>query len=233
VPSTFWVMGIVMIPAIVLTYFCFEPQSGKRVKKSAAGAGVLLKNYAYMAFLIFAFFFQMAAAFEGNFLTYYMADIQIDTVNLGLILSVRAMMEIPFLFFIGHLRRYIKMKYLIMLSAILMATECLCFCFLVNSLPTMLVFAAFYGLGNGAFLGTGTNYIYELAPVELRATAHSLFISVAQISGILGNLLGGVLFDTIGGKAFYGVTACVFLVSVAIFAASFLFHRNKKETAAA
>ena len=44
VPSTFWVMGIVMIPAIVLTYFCFEPQSGKRVKKSAAGAGVLLKN---------------------------------------------------------------------------------------------------------------------------------------------------------------------------------------------
>ena len=89
VPSTFWVMGIVMIPAIVLTYFCFEPQSGKRVKKSAAGAGVLLKNYAYMAFLIFAFFFQMAAAFEGNFLTYYMADIQIDTVNLGLILSVR------------------------------------------------------------------------------------------------------------------------------------------------
>ena len=105
VPSTFWVMGIVMIPAIVLTYFCFEPQSGKRVKKSAAGAGVLLKNYAYMAFLIFAFFFQMAAAFEGNFLTYYMADIQIDTVNLGLILSVRAMMEIPFLFFIGRLRR--------------------------------------------------------------------------------------------------------------------------------
>ena len=104
VPSTFWVMGIVMIPAIVLTYFCFEPQSGKRVKKSAAGAGVLLKNYAYMAFLIFAFFFQMAAAFEGNFLTYYMADIQIDTVNLGLILSVRAMMEIPFLFFIGRLR---------------------------------------------------------------------------------------------------------------------------------
>lgn len=159
VPSTFWVMGIVMIPAIVLTYFCFEPQSGKRVKKSAAGAGVLLKNYAYMAFLIFAFFFQMAAAFEGNFLTYYMADIQIDTVNLGLILSVRAMMEIPFLFFIGRLRRYIKMKYLIMLSAILMATECLCFCFLVNSLPTMLVFAAFYGLGNGAFLGTGTNSI--------------------------------------------------------------------------
>ena len=65
----------------------------------------------------------------------------------------------------------------------------------------MLVFAAFYGLGNGAFLGTGTNYIYELAPVELRATAHSLFISVAQISGILGNLLGGVLFDTIGGKS--------------------------------
>ena len=61
-----------------------------------------------MAFLIFAFFFQMAVAFEGSFLTYYMADIQIDTVNLGLILSVRAMMEIPFLFFIGRLRRLFR-----------------------------------------------------------------------------------------------------------------------------
>ena len=29
--------------------------------------------------------------------------------------------------------------------------------------------------------------------MELRATAHSLFISVAQISGILGNLLGGAM----------------------------------------
>ena len=114
-----------------------------------------------------------------------------------------------------------------------MATESLCYCLLVNSLPTMLVFAAFYGLGNGAFLGTGTNYIYELAPVELRATAHSLFISVAQFSVILGYLRGVVMLVTIGCNAFYGVTACVFLVSVAIFAASFLFHRNKKETAAA
>lgn len=67
VPSTFWVMGIVMVPAIVLTYFCFEPQSGKRVKKSAAGAGVLLKNYAYMTFLIFAFFFQMAVRLKRTF----------------------------------------------------------------------------------------------------------------------------------------------------------------------
>ena len=112
-------MGIVMIPAIVLTYFCFEPQSGKRVKKRAqrvpAYCWKKLRIHGVSHF--FAFFFQMAVAFEGSFLTYYMADIQIDTVNLGLILFVRAMMEIPFLFFIGRLRRHIKMKYLIMLSA--------------------------------------------------------------------------------------------------------------------
>ena len=231
-PSTFWVMGIVMLPAIILTWFCFEPQGGKRVNKSTAGAGELFRNSRFVAFLLFGFFYQMGTAFEGNFLPYLMTDLGLESTNLGLILSVRAMMEIPFLFFITRLRRRFKMHYLIMLSAALMATECLLFSFFVTSLPQMLAFAVFFGLGNGLFLGTGTNYIYELAPAHLRATAHGLYVSVSQISGILGNLIGGVLFDLIGGKPFYCMIACVFAVSIVVFAVSFTF-KNKNDTAAA
>lgn len=222
--STFWVSGLIMIPALILTHFCCEPHSGKRVKKSKIGAGELFRNFRFVAFLIFAFFFNIAITFEANFLPYLMTDLEIDSTNIGLILSVRAIMEIPFLFFISKLRRRFKLHHLIMFAAVLMAMECLLYSFFVASLPQMLLFATLFGLGNGAFLGTSSNYIYELAPAHLRATAHGLYISVSQVSGILGNVIGGILFDFVGGKPFYLIIACIFVLSILVFGISFMIH---------
>lgn len=230
VASTFWAMGIVMIPAIILVFFCFEPQSGGRAKKSRMGTKELFQNYRFMTFLLFAFVFYVATAFESNFFPYLMADIGVDSTNIGLILSIRAMMEIPFLFFIVNLRRHIKLRYLIMLAAALMGIECLLLGFFVSSLLQFIIFASFFGLGNGAFLGTSTNYIYELAPAHLRATAHGMFVSVSQVAGILGNLLGGFLFDAVGGKPFYLIAGALMFLSVLVFAASFM---KKQKTVSA
>lgn len=230
VGSTFWAAAIVMIPAIVLVFFCREPQSGGRAKKSRMGTGELFKNRRFVTFLIFGFFFYVGTAFESNFLPYLMTSIEIDSTNIGLVLSVRALMEIPFLYFIVKLRRRFQLRYLIMLAAVFMGVECLLLGFFVTSLPEFVVFAAFFGLGNGLFLGTATNYIYEMAPVHLRATAHGLFVSVSQIAGILGNLLGGFLFDAVGGKPFYLIASGLMFLSILVFAVSFI---KKGETAPA
>lgn len=227
VGSTFWAAAIVMIPAIVLVFFCREPQSGGRAKKSRMGTGELFKNRRFVTFLIFGFFFYVGTAFESNFLPYLMTSIEIDSTNIGLVLSVRALMEIPFLYFIVKLRRRFQLRYLIMLAAVFMGVECLLLGFFVTSLPEFVVFAAFFGLGNGLFLGTATNYIYEMAPVHLRATAHGLFVSVSQIAGILGNLLGGFLFDAVGGKPFYLISGGVMFLSVLVFALSFTLKRRE------
>ena len=187
-----------------------------------AVAGILAVNL-----LIFGFFFYVGTAFESNFLPYLMTSIEIDSTNIGLVLSVRALMEIPFLYFIVKLRRRFQLRYLIMLAAVFMGVECLLLGFFVTSLPEFVVFAAFFGLGNGLFLGTATNYIYEMAPVHLRATAHGLFVSVSQIAGILGNLLGGFLFDAVGGKPFYLIAGGVMFLSVLVFALSFTLKRRE------
>ena len=134
----------------------------------------------------------------------------------------RALMEIPFLFFIVKLRRRFQLRYLIMLAAAFMGVECLLLGLFVTTLPEFVVFAAVFGFGNGLFIGTATNYIYELAPVELRATAHGLFVSVSQIAGILGNLLGGFLFDAVGGKPFYLIASGLMFLSILVFAVSFI-----------
>lgn len=219
--STFLGNLLFMIPAIILVYFCFEPQRGFKEDKNSSDLSILLKNRQFIAFLVFGFFYQMAVAFESNFLPYLMTDLNLDNTDVGLILCIRALMEIPFLFFISALRRYIKSQCLIIISALLMGIECLLFCFFVNSLPQMLLFAILFGFGNGIFIGVSTNYIYILAPSHLRATAHGMYISVSQISGITGSLLGGILFDMIGGKHFYFVAACTFFLSILIFTGSF------------
>ena len=222
VSSTFFVAAIVMVPTILLAFFCREPQSGGRARKSRMGAGKLFKDRRFVAFLIFGFFFYVGTAFESNFLPYLMTSINIDSTNVGLVLSVRALMEIPFLFFIVKLRRRFQLRYLIMLAAAFMGVECLLLGLFVTTLPEFVVFAAVFGFGNGLFIGTATNYIYELAPVELRATAHGLFVSVSQIAGILGNLLGGFLFDAVGGKPFYLIACGLMFLSILVFAVSFI-----------
>lgn len=222
VNATFYVSAFVMVPSIVLIFFCREPLSGGRAKRSRMGAGELFKKRAFLAFLIFGFFFYVGTAFESNFLPYLMTSIGIDSTNVGLALAIRALMEIPFLFFILKLRRRFPLRYLIMLSAVFMGVECLMLSFFVTTLSEFLVFASLFGLGNGLFLGTATNYVYELAPVHLRATAHGLFVSVSQIAGILGNLLGGFLFDAVGGKTFYLFAGGLMFLSILVFAASFV-----------
>ena len=89
------------------------------------GTGELFKNRRFVTFLIFGFFFYVGTAFESNFLPYLMTSIEIDSTNIGLVLSVRALMEIPFLYFIVKLRRRFQLRYLIMLAAVFMGVECL------------------------------------------------------------------------------------------------------------
>ena len=117
---------------------------------------------------------------------------------------------------------------MIMGSAVLMAVEGLGFGFFAHSLPTMLLFCTFFGLGNGLFLGSSLNYVYELAPANLKASAQAFFTSVASVAGILGNLLGGVLFDAIGAKPFYLTVSGLYLLSFGVFALSSI-NRKKAE----
>ncbi len=229
VGNTFWVTGLLMMVPIVLTFFAREPQAKAPAKrggeKGSLNMGELFQNKAYVAFLIFGFLFYTAAACEGNYIPFFMESAGVDSQQYGIVLAYRALLEIPFLVLMIRLRQRFPLRVLVLGATFLMALECLGFGLFANSLPTMLVFCTFFGLGNGLFLGSSLNYVYELAPSHLKASAQAFFTSVASVAGILGNLMGGVVFDAIGAKRFYLVTAGVYGVSVCVFLLSF---RQKK-----
>lgn len=227
VSNTFWVTGLIMIIPIILTFFAREPQAKAPAKPAdgKAGKGLnlgeLFQNKAYVAFLVFGFIFYTGAACEGNFIPYFMQSVGVDSQQYGIVLAYRALLEIPFLLLMLRLRRRFPLRVLVLGATLLMSLEGLGFGFFTNSLPTMLLFCTFFGLGNGLFLGSSLNYVYELAPNHLKASAQAFFTSIASVAGILGNLLGGVIFDAIGAKLFYLMVAGLYIASAAVFLASF------------
>lgn len=230
VPNTFWLSGIFMIPVIIFTFFAREPNAapahkgdGKAEKLNPAE---LFHNKTYVIFLVFIFLFYIAASCEATFVPYFMTDIGVSSESYGIIFAYRALLEIPFLLLMSKLRRRFPLRNLVVVAALLMAFECLGFALLANSLPTMLLFCTFFGLGNGLFIGSSLNYVYELAPAHLKATAQAFYASVTSVAGILGNLVGGVVFDAIGAKPFYLAVTAMYAVSVAIFLLSFIKKKN-------
>lgn len=228
VANTFWITGALMIVPILFTVFSREPAARTPVKKSGGkkgkdklNLGELFQNKAYVAFLVFGFLFYIAAACGGNYIPYFMESIGVDSKQYGVILAYRAILEIPFLVLMLRLRRKFSLRVMVLAAAVLMSLESLGFSLFANSLPTMLLFCTFFGLGNGLFLGSSINYVYELAPSHLKASAQAFFTSVASVAGILGNLLGGVVYDAIGAKPFYLLVGCLYLLSAGVFLLSF------------
>ena len=234
VKSTFWFAPALTMFAVMLAMFSREPAAN--AKKSADGkapekldVGRLFRSRSYLMFLVFTFFFYLAACSESSFLPYLLREVGVPSEQFGILLGYRGLLEVPFLLLMVRLSRRFPLRNLIVCSALLMAVECVGFGLWTNGLWLMLLFCTFFGLGNGLFIGASLNYIYELAPDGLKATAQTLFSSVSSVAGILGNLLGGMVLDTIGAKPFYVVIAAAYLLSTVIFVLSFV---GKKPAAA-
>ena len=187
----------------------------------------LLKNKAYLIFLGFTLLFYVAASCEANFIPYFMEQSGVSPDTYGVVLAFRAFLEIPFLLLMVRLRRKFPLRVLVAAATGLMALECLGFGLFVQNLPTMLVFCTFFGLGNGLFIGSSLNYVYELAPDNLKATAQAFYASISSVAGILGNILGGLSFDALGAKTFYLCVMGVYLLAVGVFVLSFLLPKRK------
>lgn len=226
VQNTFWLSGILMIVPVALTLCSREPAARPAAKKGEKAEKLdlapLFQNKVYLMFLVFTFVFYLASSCESTFLPYFMSSAHIPAERYGVALAYRALLEIPFLLVMVRLRRRFSLRALVAAAPLLMALECLGFGLFAKSLPGMLLFCTFFGLGNGLFIGSSLNYVYELAPAHLKASAQAFYAAVSSVAGILGNLLGGIVFDGIGAKPFYLVIAAMYVFSAAIFVLSFL-----------
>ncbi|MEG1427197.1 MAG: MFS transporter [Oscillospiraceae bacterium] len=228
VGASFWLSGLLMIPALLSLLFSHDPKMvlQKNAHKVKVSPKPLFKNYFYVTFLIFAAIIYVAFSAEFSFITYFMEDIGVPNSNFGTLLAVRAVMEVPLLLVIVKLRKKFHLKYLIMLACTLMASEGLFLGLTANGLTSMLICGALFGLGNGLFLGTVSLYLFKLSPDNLKASAQTIFAAVSSVSGIVGNLVGGFAYELFGGRTFYILLGCIILFGVGIFALTLALKKN-------
>lgn len=248
VANSFWMTAVASIVPLILTITSHDPQGSEeegektggkkgrdqkeKPKKSKLDIKPLLKSKPYLFFLAYAVLFYIASNCEFAFIPYFMKDIGVGTGRYGVLVAYRGFLEIPFLILMSRMRQKISLKNMTILGTVLMAVECLGQCFFVHSLGSMILFATFFGLGNGLFIGGAFNYVYEVAPEGLKASAHGFFMAVSQVSAIIGNLCGGFIYDTIGGRPYYLMTALLYLGAALILLVSSMFLSGKKKQAA-
>ncbi|MDO4459669.1 MAG: MFS transporter [Clostridia bacterium] len=228
VKYTFVLFAIGLIPAFLTVLSSPDPKSPvRKEKKEKVNPKALFKNYYYVTFIVFVLIVYIPFMSEYSFLSYYMEAKGIATGQLGTILALRAIMEMPFLIFMAKLRKHFKLKYLMMVAATLIGIECFCLGTFAGGFKSVAALTSIFGMGNGILIGTTSNYLFKLAPDNLKATAQTIFGSTTALAGFIGNLGGGYLFKIIGAEKFYLMLSGIIFVGVIFFILSFIFYKKE------
>ena len=232
VPSTFIFFFFLVLVTIGLTLGIPDPVVEKSTeKKPKVDPKVLFRSYFYVTFLIYGFLLAIATGAEFSFFSYYLADKNIQITNLGLVLALRAIMEMPMLLIMQRLRHRFPLKWLILMASAFIGLECLGLGVIASSMASIIPFMILYGLGNGVNIGTIANYLYKLAPEELRATAHSIYAACTALSGVIGNFCGGFVLKAVGASRFYLILSGIIFTAAAFFLLSIFFGRRYENPA--
>jgi MFS family permease len=90
---------------------------------------------------------------------------------------------------------------------------------LTQDIVVMALLFIFYGLFQGIFRSVGKAMAADFVPDELRASGIGWFSTVVGLSGLVGSIVAGLMWDHIGHAAVFGYgTACATLGCVALVA---------------
>jgi MFS family permease len=116
----------------------------------------------------------------------------------------------------GIISDKIGRKPILLLGYFLFAVTCVGFIF-VNSLATLLIFFAVYGIFFALIDGTQRAFIVDLAPKDLKATALGTLQTAIGIVALPGGFLAGLLWEEFGSTSTFIYGAVLSLLALALF----------------
>lgn len=218
--GTFWLGGLLGIPAILFAFFIRDPDGIREHSKAnfRRDTAALMQSRPYLVLIFSVFIYDMGHVCRLNFLPYYMQGIGVDPGKYGILLAYTAILEIPSLMVLSRVRKRFDYRQLLIVAVMLQLAEVVLMGTICSSLPGLILITTLYGLGNGLYLAAVLNYIYVLAPTSLRASAQAFYQAFASVAYIIGNLIGGVAFDQMGAKPFYLSLSILYILSVVLLA---------------
>lgn len=232
VEITYYVSGALLLVAALyaLTMRDVKVEEKQRPAKADIRIGRLFGNYYFVALMAFYFALNIFINPPYVFLPYILSDSGIDSAKVGLIVGWEALLELPMLAALIPLRKKFSLQTLLIAGGVLFAVTTMGQG-MSHSLAALLLCGIFFGFANSLTFSCGFNYIYYIAPPELRATAHTLYTIAGAIGIMVGNACAGGLIARVGTRPFYTIFAVLTVAVAALYALSFPFgkHVLKKE----
>lgn len=212
----FWGYLILMFGGLVVSWQLPVSQDGTS-SSFWAGLRLLLTKRAWLLFLAMVFMGGMGLALISNFLFLYLDRLEASKTLMGLSLTFGTFSELPVMFFADRLLKRWGAQGLLIFA--LTALVIRIFAYSLMSAPwVVLPIQLLHGSTFSALWVAGVSYADEMAPPGLGATAQGVFTGVFMgLSSACGSLIGGVLYDSLGGAVMFRWAAVGVLVGLGCF----------------
>ncbi|HLF91389.1 MAG TPA: MFS transporter [Anaerolineales bacterium] len=208
--AVFMLLGLLVSQRIPFTGQKSDSSFGKGVR-------TLLSNQRWLLFLSATFVAGMGLTSVNNYLFPYMDEIGANEGLMGFALTIGTISELPVFFFTDWLMKRFQIRGLLIIAMATIGLRGLLYWW-VSDPRIVLVIQLLNGLNFPVLWVAGVAYAKESAPPGLGATAQGIFgTTLFGFAGAAGGYLGGVLLESVGGQAMFGVFGLIVLAGLPLF----------------
>ena len=182
-----------------------------------AGLRAMAGDSRWIMFLVIVLAGGMGGAFTHHYLFIYMSSIGASGLLRGLALAAATVSELVAFALADRLVRRLGSRRVLLFS--LVVTSVRLFLYSVITVPELVLLPQLlHGVTFSLFLVAGVTYAQEIAAPGMGATAQSMFTGTNMgLGGIVGALLGGLLYQAIGIRPMYLAASFITLTAGALF----------------
>ncbi len=208
VSNTFYILSALLFLTLLISMKLPENEIQKSIDNDNdqgrfANIGLLFKNKLFVAFLIYVFFMQITMNGNLTYFPLYVLEYGGKEGLFGLTKMVGSISEILILLFSDKILDRFNIKHIFAVSSSAFVIRWI----LLGLYPIRIIFLSsqiLHSLSFGLFYVTCVNFINKVTKDEIKATAQNVFTSVyIGLGSIVGNMVGGVIFDKLGGDIMY------------------------------
>ena len=214
-----WLFYIYIVFMLVTFLFSLFQPARKHVLQSTLrhGLRILLYQREILIFLFSIFLLAVTVGAVSSFLSIYLDGIGAVEGYIGLAFAIAAISEVPVMLYSGRIMRRIGSSGLLKVAFLTFALRWILLSFIDIPVWALLV-QVLHGISYAAFIVGGVTYINERTPEGLSTTAQAIFnVVIFGLGAIVGALLGGYLFDTVGMMTLFRILTLVALLGLLVF----------------
>lgn len=214
----FMVVNFLLLGGLNLTL----PEGGQSFSSlGGKGLGEILKNSEFMIFMAGSV---MIGATLGINLNYHALHLQLLDVTpwlIGAIVSIQALVEIPFMLMVPSLMRRFSLPLLILAGALALPVRWLLYIVLTEPVWIMLA-QIINGISTLSFFVVALSYVDQLVSPQWRATGQSVYsVMLWGFGSGLGAFIGGNFLDWFGVESVWYLSLVLGLIGLGLYLVGF------------